>query len=86
MPEISRFYGIVIGMFYDDHPPPHFHVRCGEFEAAIRIEGLAVTEGKLPSRAQRMVFEWAALHQKELLVNWRALKTDRPLKKIGPLE
>ena len=69
MPEICRFYGIVIKMFFDDHLPPHFHVEYGRFEALIEIDTLAVIAGKLPPRALGLVMEWAALHQKELLLS-----------------
>ena len=86
MPEISRFYGIVIGMFFDDHPPPHFHVRYGGHEASVRIGDLAVTEGLLPPRVLGLVVEWAARHREELLANWAAIEADRPVKRIAPLE
>ncbi len=86
MPEISRFYGIVIGMFYDEHRPPHFHVRYGEHQAVVRINELVVTEGSLPPRALGLVIEWAAKHRKELLKNWEAIETGRTISKIAPLE
>jgi hypothetical protein len=69
MPEISRFYGIIIRMFYDDHNPPHFHAVYGNGEAWININTLAVFYGNLPSRALGMVIEWASLHQDELRRN-----------------
>ena len=59
MPEISRFFGIVILMFYNDHSPPHFHARYGEHRATIAIEPLAVLTGLLPPRALGLVMEWA---------------------------
>jgi hypothetical protein len=86
MPEISRFYGIVIAMFYDDHPPPHFHVRYGEHQAVVRIADLVVTHGTLPPRALGLVVEWAAKHREKLLRNWAAIEQDRPLEKVPPLE
>jgi len=86
MPEISRFYGIVVGMFFDDHPPAHFHVRYAEHEAAIEIDSLTIAEGYLPPRTLGLVVEWAARHKAELQENWRALGTDHPLSKIEPLE
>ncbi len=85
MPEISRFYGMVIGMFYDEHRPPHFHVRYGEHEAVVRLRDLRVTEGTLPPRALGMVKEWAAQHRTELLANWEALENRQPWRKIEPL-
>jgi len=70
MPEIARFYGIVIKVFFGDHPPPHFHAIYGEFLALIDIESLNIIEGDLPNRAQKLVLEWAALYQQDLLQMW----------------
>lgn len=64
MPEISRFLGIVIGMFYSDHAPPHFHARYGEHEVTVRIDDGAV-EGRFPRRALALLLEWHALHREE---------------------
>jgi hypothetical protein len=86
MPEISRFYGIVIGMFYDEHRPPHFHVRYGEHEAVVRIGDLGLTEGRLPPRVLGLVIEWAAKHREELMKNWEAIEKGHPMSKIAPLE
>ena len=86
MPEISRFYGIVVGMFYDEHRPPHFHVRYGGYEAAVRIRDLAVIQGRLPPRTRGLVVEWAAQHQSELLANWQSAEADKPLRPILGLE
>lgn len=66
MPEVSRFYGIVIKIFYDDHNPPHFHAEYGEYEMLVNINTLAIMGGRLPARALGMVSEWASLHQQEL--------------------
>lgn len=66
MPEISRFYGIIIKMYFGDHNPPHFHVEYGDAEALISINTLGVIQGKLPPRVMGMVAEWAALHHDEL--------------------
>lgn len=85
MPEISRFYGIVIRLFFRDHPPPHFHAEYGEAEALIHIETLAVIAGKLPARALGLVVEWATLHQEELRELWRNAQQDEPLHKLPPL-
>jgi hypothetical protein len=71
MPTISNFYGILIRMFFNDHPPPHFHARYGEFEATIEIETLAPLEGHLPPRALCLVREWAIIHKEELREDWR---------------
>lgn len=85
MPEISRFLGIVIGMFYRDHGPPHFHAVYGEYEVTIEIETGVVT-GKFPKRALGLVLEWNALHRNELIENWELTRQGRPLKRIAPLE
>ena len=66
MPELCRFFGIIITMFYDDHAPPHFHVRYGEHKAIMAIDSLMLLEGQLPPRALGLVAEWGALHQDEL--------------------
>ena len=85
MPEISRFYGIVIQMYLDDHQPAHFHARYAGREVAIAIETHEVLAGRLPSRALALVMEWAALHDEELRDDWRRSKTGLPLSKIAPL-
>ncbi len=72
MPEITRFYGIIIKMFFADHSPPHFHAIYGEYNALISIESLEVIEGDLPGRAEKMVLEWAKLYHKELLQMWNS--------------
>ena len=86
MPEISRFFGIVVAMYYDDHPPPHFHVRYGEHRAIVEIETPAVLFGDLPHRVLGMVVEWAALHPAELEENWGRAQARAPLTPIRPLE
>jgi len=63
MPEVSRFYGIIIRMYFDEHNPPHFHAAYGNNEAQIGINPIAVIEGRLPGRALSLVIEWAAQHQ-----------------------
>ncbi len=87
MPEISRFYGIIIYMYVKDHNPPHFHAKYNEFEGTFSIENFAVLNGKLPSKALSLVIEWAAQHQEELLENWTKLtETDQAsFNKIEPL-
>jgi hypothetical protein len=85
MPELSRFYGIVIKLFFEDHPPPHFHARYGEHEVLVRIDTLGVIRGALPPRAMGLVIEWASLHQEELRIAWeRATKLETP-DRIAPL-
>ena len=85
MPELSRFLGIVIGMFYRDHGRPHFHAVYGEYEVTVEIDTGVVT-GRFPRRALGLVLEWAALHRDELLENWALAREKRPLKRIAPLE
>jgi hypothetical protein len=70
MPEIARFYGIVIKLFFGDHPPPHFHAVYGEYVGLFDIETMEMIEGDLPSRARKLVDEWAAMYQSELKEMW----------------
>lgn len=86
MPEISRFFGIVIRMFFEDHNPPHFHAEYGDAEALIDVHNLSVFAGRLSPRAIGLVIEWATLHQGELLDDWRRAQAGRPLQRIDPLE
>jgi hypothetical protein len=67
MPEISRFFGIIIAMYYNEHNPPHFHAKYGEFEAVLNIHNLQIMEGSLPKRAKALILEWADEHRAELL-------------------
>ncbi len=85
MPEISRFFGIIIAMFYNDHSPPHFHARYGGERAIIAIESLTVLEGRLSPRVRGVVMEWAAIHQGELLEDWNLARAQAPLRPIEPL-
>ena len=85
MPELSRFFGIVIGIFYREHGRAHFHAVYGEYEAVIDIETGEVISGKLPKRALGLVMEWHAQHQAELRENWELARRYRALKKIAPL-
>jgi len=71
---------------YDDHEPPHFHVRYGEQKAIITIDALTILRGQLGSRAHSLVMEWAAFHKAELLEDWVLAKQQAPLKKIKPLD
>ena len=86
MPEISRFLGIIIAMYYNDHAPPHFHAKYGDFEAAIGIETGEVIEGRLPPRVLGLVQEWRELHKTALLEDWGLARERRALKRIAPLE
>jgi hypothetical protein len=86
MPEICRFYGIIIAMFYDDHNPPHFHARYGNSNVVIDIATLIILEGTLPPRALGLVMEWASQHKSELLSDWELARSNKPPEKIEPLK
>ena len=86
MPQISRFLGIIISMYFDDHNPPHFHIQYNDFKAQIRINDLSVIGGKLPPRVLGLVIEWATIHQSELEDNWKRVEEKQSLKKIEPLQ
>ena len=81
MPEISRFFGIVIKMFFDDHKPPHFHAEYGSDLALIDIRNLSAFSGRLPPREMGFVVEWGTLYRHELLVDRERAKTQQELKK-----
>lgn len=85
MAEISRFHGIVIKMHFRDHPPPHFHARCGSQGISVDT-GTGTIEGKFPPRALRLVREWYHLHRRELEEDWMHAEMKRPLRPILPLE
>ena len=85
VPRISAFYGIVITMYFSDHPPPHFHARYGDHVAEIAIDALELNDGWLPPRALRLVLEWAAEHQDELRANWDRARAHEQLVGIDPL-
>ena len=84
MPEICRFYGIVIFMNYNDHPPPHFHARYQDQEVTIEIQ-TGIVKGEMSRRALQMLFEWSEKHQEELIRNWECARERQPLEKIPPL-
>ena len=86
MPEISRFFGIIIFMYFDEHNPPHFHVKYGENRTVISINELKVMEGRIPKRALALALEWANEHRDELMNNWNSLQTTGEYSKIAPLE
>jgi hypothetical protein len=86
MPEVSRFFGISIRMYFDDHNPPHFHAIYGGEEAEIGIAPIMLLCGKCPRRAFGMVMEWAAAHQQQLLDNWELLHHEQLPRGIAPLE
>ena len=85
MPELSRFLGIVIAMYYRDHAPPHFHPLYGEYEVTIEITS-GLVNGDFPKRALAHVQEWRNLHKNELAEIWVLARASKPLPKIDPLE
>ena len=85
MPELSRFHGIAIKMFWNDHDPPHFHAFYGGEQALIDIDTLSVFAGRLSPRAIGLVIEWATLHRQELLDAWQHARAHQPLQRIDPL-
>jgi hypothetical protein len=85
MPEVCRFLGIIITMYFNDHNPPHFHVRYGEHRAVLRIQPLMLLDGNLPPRVLGLVMEWAGIRQHELLDNWTLLGREGRLIPIEPL-
>lgn len=84
MPTISRFYGIVIFMNYNDHSPPHFHARYQDQEVSVEID-TGIVRGTIGRRALRMIFEWSEIHQEELRRNWELARERKPLVQIPPL-
>ena len=82
MPEIARFYGIVIKLFFGDHPPPHFHAVYGEHVGLFSIETLEMIEGDLPKRAKKLIIEWAKLNKTQLKEMWET----QEFHKLPPLD
>lgn len=85
MPEICRFLGLVVLMYFDEHNPPHFHVRYHAYEASITIKELSILAGDLPPRILGLVVQWAKYHQEELLENWENCRHGKQPHKIQPL-
>jgi hypothetical protein len=86
MPIISRFFGIIIRMFFNEHAPPHFHAEYGEYRATIDIHSLTIMDKKLPRRAAELVLDWAELHQCELLRDWELCQQHQQPQEIAPLK
>ncbi len=85
MPRVCEFYGIVIWLYYDEHPPPHFHATYGEHVVQVAIDSLDVLAGNLPTRAMRLLREWGQLHKRELAAMWDRAVAHQPLGRIEPL-
>lgn len=86
MPQVSRFYGISIYLYYRDHPPPHFHAIYGDEEAVFSIASGELIEGELRSRAEKLVREWAKERRTELNRAWNQARESQPLDPIPPLD
>jgi hypothetical protein len=85
MPELSRFLGIVIAMYYRDHNPPHFHAIYGDFEITVEV-ATGKVNGDFPKRALAHVLEWKNIHTAELMNAWSLARASNPLPRIDPLE
>lgn len=86
MPEISRFFGIIVSIFYDEHNPPHFHARYNEYKITININDLSILEGSFPPRAMGILIEWAMIHRSELKQEWDLAMDQKELFPIEPLK
>jgi hypothetical protein len=85
VPEISRFFGIVVSMYFEDHGPPHLHARYGSDQVSVAIETMEVLSGALPPRALALLVEWTAIHKEELVEDWSRARSGQPLVRIEPL-
>jgi hypothetical protein len=86
MPEISRFFGIVVMMFYNDHAPPHFHADYGDEEWEIGLQPVKILKAGRNRRVQAMLLEWAVLHQDDLLEDWHRCRNHEAPRPVEPLE
>lgn len=86
MPKVSEFFGISVYLYYDDHPPPHFHAVYSGEEVVVLIDTLRVARGGLPPRAMGLVVEWAFQHRPELTNSWSQAQELQPLSKIPGLK
>lgn len=85
MPEISRFYGIVIHMYFNEHNPPHFHAEYQGYKISVTLQN-GIVEGIMPKRALKLIFDWLDLHRDELLQNWETIQRTGEYNKIEPLK
>jgi len=85
MPEISRFYGLIIYMNFKDHAPPHFHVWYDDYKAIVTIHD-SIVKGEMPQRALKMIFDWLEIHRAELMIDWELAQIGEKLNKIEPLK
>ena len=85
MPQVSRFSGVVITMYFNDHDPPHFHARYGEYRATVTLEPIQLQAGELPPRVLSLVLEWGKAHQMKLQENWTQMAIAGTFNPIEPL-
>ena len=85
MPEISRFYGLIVFMNFKDHNPPHFHVWYGDYKVIVTIAD-GIVKGEMPKRALKMIFDWLKMHREELMIDWDLAQNGDALNKIEPLK
>ncbi len=85
MPEICRFLGILILIYYKDHSPSHFHAKYSDKSGTFSINDMRMIEGDLPPRVISLILEWALINKSELLEDWELAQSGKPLKKIAPL-
>lgn len=85
MPRICEFLGIIIEMYYNDHAPPHFHAKFGEYSCCVDINKGIVVKGMLPNKQLKYILSWCELFKEELLRDWELAKNHKPLKAIVPL-
>ena len=84
-PRISEFFGIQIYMYWNDHNPPHFHVKYQDYNCYIAITDLKILEGNLPPKIEKLVLSWAELYQEALLEDWEIVQNMGTPKRIDPL-
>jgi hypothetical protein len=85
MPEIARFFGIVVSMYFDDHAPPHIHGRYGSHKVRVAIGDFKILAGSFPPRALALLVEWMDIHRAELDADWVRAETGQGLEPIEPL-
>jgi hypothetical protein len=85
VPEVSRFFGIVVAMYFAEHGPPHFHVAHNGQHATVEINS-GLVHGTLAPRSRSMVLEWLGLHRRELMENWQRARRRERVLPIPPLE
>jgi Domain of unknown function (DUF4160) len=86
MPTISIFWGVIFQMYWNDHAPPHFHAKYGEYSISIDINNLKLIDGNMPHKTLKWILEWAEMHQQELLINWELCQQGQAPNKILPME